>query len=75
MRRAEAKIGLLREVIERVQRGENVDVEGALGTGDPEAEREWAEGESTRWAEGILADFGQCFEISRKRKFFSGVGS
>lgn len=35
------KIGLLREVIERVQRGEEVDVERVLGTGDKESEREW----------------------------------
>lgn len=40
-RRADAKIGLLREVIERVQRGEEVDVERVLGTGDKESEREW----------------------------------
>ncbi|KAF2741231.1 hypothetical protein EJ04DRAFT_453510 [Polyplosphaeria fusca] len=43
MRRAEAKIGVLREVIERVQRGEDVDVEKLLGTGDEASEREWAE--------------------------------
>ncbi|KAG7009886.1 hypothetical protein G7Y79_00001g001580 [Physcia stellaris] len=42
-RKADAKIGLLREVIERVQRGEEVDVEGLLGTGDEEKEREWEE--------------------------------
>lgn len=45
-RRAEAKIGLLREVIERVQTGEDVDVEGLLGTGDGEKEKEWEEGTS-----------------------------
>lgn len=43
-RKADAKIGLLREVVERVQRGEKVDVEGLLGTGDEEKEREWEEG-------------------------------
>jgi hypothetical protein len=43
-RRADAKIGLLKEVIERVQNGEEVDVEGLLGTGDKEREREWEEG-------------------------------
>lgn len=42
-RKAEAKIGLLREVIERVQNGEDVDVEKVLGTGDETAEREWHE--------------------------------
>lgn len=43
-RRADAKIGLLKDVIERVQRGENVDVKGLLGTGNPEKERAWEEG-------------------------------
>ncbi|KAL8783020.1 MAG: hypothetical protein Q9213_004917 [Squamulea squamosa] len=43
-RRADAKIGLLKEVIERVQKGEDVDVKGLLGTGDPEKEKEWEEG-------------------------------
>ncbi|KZF26063.1 hypothetical protein L228DRAFT_257559 [Xylona heveae TC161] len=42
-RRSEARIGLLREVIERVQKGEEVDVEGLLGTGDKVKEREWEE--------------------------------
>lgn len=45
LRRAEAKIGILREVIERVQAGEEVDVEKVLGTGDEAQEAEWAEGE------------------------------
>ena len=43
-RKADAKIGLLREVLERVQRGEDVDVEGLLGTGNEEKEKEWEEG-------------------------------
>ncbi|KAF2254330.1 hypothetical protein BU26DRAFT_447070 [Trematosphaeria pertusa] len=43
MRRAEAKIGVLREVVERVQRGEDVDVERVLRTGDQEGEGEWAD--------------------------------
>lgn len=43
MRRADAKIDLLREVIQQVQNGEDVDVEGLLGTGDAEQEREWEE--------------------------------
>ncbi|KAI4285370.1 MAG: hypothetical protein L6R38_000726 [Xanthoria sp. 2 TBL-2021] len=40
-RRADAKIGLLKEVIGRVQKGEDVDVKGLLGTGNPEKEKEW----------------------------------
>ncbi len=43
MRRADAKIDLLREVIRRVQNGEDVDVEGLLGTGDAKQEQEWEE--------------------------------
>lgn len=35
------RIGLLKEVVEKLQRGENFDVEKALGTGDPEKEADW----------------------------------
>lgn len=41
--RADAKISLLKEVIERVQKGEEVNVEGLLGRGDPQQELEWAD--------------------------------
>ncbi|KIW00111.1 hypothetical protein, variant 3 [Verruconis gallopava] len=40
-RQADQKIELLREVINRVQRGEDVNVEKLLGTGDPKMEEEW----------------------------------
>lgn len=40
-RSTDAKIELLREVIERVKRGEAVDVEKLLGSGDAAKEREW----------------------------------
>ena len=43
-RKADSKIKLLREVLDRVQRGENVDVEKVLGTGDEEQEQEWRDG-------------------------------
>lgn len=43
-RTTDAKLELLREVIERVKRGEKVDVEKLLGTGDEAKEREWEEG-------------------------------
>lgn len=43
-RRADARIGLLKEIIEKIQNGEEVDVEGLLGTGDKEREKEWEEG-------------------------------
>ncbi|KAH7052245.1 hypothetical protein B0J12DRAFT_68259 [Macrophomina phaseolina] len=42
-RKADAKIALLREVLEKVQKGEAVDVEGILGTGREESEKEWEE--------------------------------
>ncbi|OJD25883.1 hypothetical protein ACJ73_02745 [Blastomyces percursus] len=42
-RSADAKIRLLKEVIERIQKGEDVDVKRLLGTGDEAKEREWEE--------------------------------
>ncbi|WEW58824.1 hypothetical protein PRK78_004292 [Emydomyces testavorans] len=41
VRSTEAKIRVLREVIERLQKGEDVDVRKMLGTGNEAAEREW----------------------------------
>lgn len=43
-RTTDAKILLLREIIEKVKAGEKVDVERLLGTGDEAKEREWEEG-------------------------------
>lgn len=43
VRRSDVRIGVLREVVEKLQRGEEVDVEQALGTGDPAREKEWEE--------------------------------
>ncbi len=43
-RKADAKIELLKDVLGRLQRGEDVDIEGLLGTGDKEKEREWEDG-------------------------------
>ncbi|KAL2016477.1 hypothetical protein VTK56DRAFT_3473 [Thermocarpiscus australiensis] len=43
MRQSEVRIGLLREVVEKLQKGEKVDVEQVLGTGDPEKELAWEE--------------------------------
>jgi GTP cyclohydrolase III len=42
-RKADLKIQQLREVIGKIQRGEEVDVEKALGTGDEKQEKEWEE--------------------------------
>ena len=41
MRQSDVRIGVLKEVVERLQRGETVDVEKALGTGDEQKEAEW----------------------------------
>jgi len=38
---AKERIQTLRETIERVRRGEDIDVRAVLGTGDPEMERRW----------------------------------
>ncbi|KAL6239468.1 hypothetical protein BDW75DRAFT_119692 [Aspergillus navahoensis] len=43
LRSTDSKIRLLKEVIGKVQRGEEVDVEKMLGTGDARVEREWDE--------------------------------
>jgi hypothetical protein len=61
LRKADAKIGLLKEVIERVQRGEDVPVESLLGTGKEESEKEWAESKFhclLLLMGGRFADFG-----------------
>lgn len=42
-RKTESKLALLREVIQRVKNGEDVDVKGLLGTGDGQQESEWEE--------------------------------
>lgn len=58
MRRADLKIAQLREVVEKLQKGEAVDVEKVLGTGDPAQEQEWEdalreiENEERIWQEG-----------------------
>lgn len=44
VRSADAKASLLREIIEKVQHGEEVDVGKMLGTGDEAKEREWEDG-------------------------------
>lgn len=58
-RKAEAKIGVLREVIEKVQRGEDVDVEKVLGTGDKTLEKEW---------EDVLKEIGDEEILYRSKK-------
>ncbi|KAL6853166.1 hypothetical protein J3F83DRAFT_559904 [Trichoderma novae-zelandiae] len=43
MRQSSLRIAQLREVVRRIQNGEDVDVEKALGTGDAQKETEWEE--------------------------------
>lgn len=43
MRKADLQIEKLREVVRKLQAGEEVDVEKALGTGVPEEEAAWEE--------------------------------
>ncbi|KAF4992852.1 hypothetical protein FDECE_13582 [Fusarium decemcellulare] len=43
MRQSESRIATLRNVVEKIQKGEPVDVEKALGTGDPKKEADWEE--------------------------------
>lgn len=45
-RKTDSKIALLREAIERVRKGEEVNAERLLGSGDPEEEQAWAAGKS-----------------------------
>ena len=44
MRSSSIRIGLLREVVEKIQNGEQVDVEKVLGTGDAQKEADWEDG-------------------------------
>ncbi|EHK18848.1 uncharacterized protein TRIVIDRAFT_157707 [Trichoderma virens Gv29-8] len=43
MRQSALRIAQLREVVRRIQNGEDVDVEKVLGTGDAQKETEWEE--------------------------------
>ena len=46
MRQSDIKIARLKEVVDKIQKGETVDVEKMLGTGDPQKEADWEEGEA-----------------------------
>lgn len=60
IRQSDTRIGLLREVIERIQKGEKVDVEQILGSGDLERELEW---------EKVIKDIerDEAAQIAKKR--------
>jgi hypothetical protein len=74
-RNADAKIELLREVIERLQSGEQVDVKKLLGTGDETKEREWEEGEIFPSGACVVMDINRLFcevlrEIEKEDSFW-----
>ena len=48
MRQSDNTIAKLREVVERIQNGEDVDVEAMLGTGEAKKEADW---EESKWPE------------------------
>jgi hypothetical protein len=70
MRQSDVRIGLLREVVEKLQKGEEVDVEKVLGTGDPEKELAWEEGplslNAVALAGELLTEIAVLREIERE---------
>jgi len=58
MERADAKISVLREVVEKLQKGEDVDVEKTLGTGDAAKEQDWKDRTSAQSSPDIPAHHG-----------------
>lgn len=66
MRQAGIRLELLREVVERIQNGEDVDVEKMLGTGEPQKEADWEEGRSWRKAAEICGglDANKCGSLA-----------
>lgn len=65
-RKADAKIALLREVLEKVQRGEEVDVERILGTGREESEKDWDEGRCSDFLSRISEYAWKFFFLKKK---------
>ena len=44
VRKAETRIAILRDVVEKLGKGEAVDIERMLGTGDEREEKAWEDG-------------------------------
>ena len=57
-RKADVKISLLKEVLDKIRRGEDVDVDKVLGTGDEQQEQEWADGRYLNFMGSINYSFG-----------------
>jgi len=70
MRQSDVRIGLLREVVEKLQKGEDVDVERVLGTGDAEREQLWEQGlqplKTETMRPRLLTDTAVLREIERE---------
>lgn len=66
VRQSDVRIGLLREVVEKLQRGEEVDVEQALGTGDPAREKEWEESKMSRTSDDCRSHADPCHLVLRE---------
>lgn len=66
MRQSDVRIRLLREVVEKIQKGESVDVERILGTGDPAMEKEWEEGWLPEQKEEVAPGSDVYFRIALK---------
>jgi len=62
VRRADLKLAKLREVVGKLQRGEEVDVEKVLGAGDETQEQEWEE------ALREIEDEERAWQMSRQKK-------
>lgn len=68
-RRADVRIGLLREVVERIQKGEKVDVEKVLGSGDAEREAAWEEGRLMSRPRGGVPDTRRDVQVLTGLKY------
>ena len=64
----EARLSLLRDVLRRVQAGEDVDVETALGTGNEVKEKEWEEGTLSGLPRPAVFYANQSFSDARARR-------
>jgi hypothetical protein len=66
-RKADLKIQQLKEILGKLQRGEEFDVEKALGTGDEKQEKEWEEAfEELRQQDQVWQDNKDRVKLSRE---------
>ena len=67
-RKTDAKLGLLREVVQRIKDGEEVDVKRLLGTGDEKTEKEWEDVMQELEETDMLAEGRRKREMKRLQK-------